>query len=124
MYPSKEHTPPVYSKGGYMEQHATALGSKYDGKKSRYDLIPPYPLEQLARIYTFGAQKYSDRNWEKGMKWGRIFAAMMRHAWAFWRGEDKDSETGIHHLASVAFCAFALMEYGRTHKELDDRGKA
>lgn len=96
-------------------------GRKDDGSKTRYDLIPPGPLEELARVYTIGAQKYEARNWEKGLAWGRVFAALMRHAWAWWRGETHDPKDGQHHLSSVAWCAFALMEYERTHPELDDR---
>lgn len=96
-------------------------GMKHDGDKLRFDLIPPTPLEKLAEVYTIGANKYQDRNWEKGLRWGRIFAAMMRHAWAWWRGETHDPVDGQHHLASVAWCAFALMEYEETHPEFDDR---
>jgi hypothetical protein len=96
-------------------------GKKNDTGKLRYDLIPPGPLAELAKVYTIGANKYNDRNWEKGIKWGRIFAAMMRHAWAYWRGERDDPQDGQHHLASVAWCAFAIMEFEKTHPELDDR---
>lgn len=98
-------------------------GKKNDHGKLRYDLIPSYPLESLAHVYTIGALKYADRNWEKGIAWGRIFAAMMRHAWAWWKGERFDPVDGQHHLASVAWCAFALIEYEITHLELDDRRK-
>lgn len=105
-------------------EDAPAQGRKDDTGKLRYDLIPPNPLAELARVYTIGANKYDDRNWEKGIKWGRIFGAMMRHAWAYWRGERDDPKDGQHHLASVAWCAFALMEYEKTHPEMDDRGKA
>ena len=42
-------------------------GTKNDGGKLRYDLIPPRALEALAYVYTIGAAKYSDRNWEKGI---------------------------------------------------------
>lgn len=98
-------------------------GVKYDDNKHRYDLIPPYPLDRLAEVYTIGAKKYADRNWEKGLAWGRVFAAMMRHAWKWWTGERFDQESGQHHLASVAWCAFALMEYEKTHPEMDDRPK-
>ena len=98
-------------------------GRKDDIGKLRYDLIPVYPLRRLAEVYTIGSKKYDDRNWEKGLKWGRVYAAMQRHATAFWNGEDLDPEDRQHHLASVAWCAFALMEYQITHPELDDRNK-
>ena len=98
-----------------------AEGVKNDAGKLRFDLFPVVPLERLAEVYTIGAKKYTDRNWEKGIQWGRIFAAMMRHAWKWWRGEQFDEVDGQHHLASVAWCAFALMQYEITHPELDDR---
>jgi len=96
-------------------------GVKFDEGKNRYDLIPGYALDELAKIYTYGTKKYDDNNWRKGMKWGRIFGAMMRHAWAFWRGEDRDPESGLLHLAHAAWQCFTLMEYAKTHPELDDR---
>jgi hypothetical protein len=96
-------------------------GVKFDQGKNRYDLIPGYPLDELAKIYTYGTTKYDDNNWRKGLAWGRLFGAMMRHAWAFWRGQSLDPESGLHHLAHAAWQCFALMEYERTKPELDDR---
>ena len=96
-------------------------GIKHDEGKARFDLLPVKPLFKVAEVYTIGAKKYSDRNWERGIKWGRVFAAMLRHAWNWWRGEKLDPEDGQHHLASVAWCALTLMEFEETHPELDDR---
>lgn len=96
-------------------------GRKDDAGKLRFDLLPVKPLWELVRIYTIGAVKYADRNWENGLKWGRVFAAMMRHAWKWWGGEKFDQVDGQHHLASVAWCALTLMEYETTKPEFDDR---
>ncbi len=98
-----------------------SIGYKLDKGKARWDLFPVGPLTQVAELYAMGAKKYSDRNWEAGMTWGRVFAAMLRHAWKWWGGERDDPVDGQHHLASVVWCALALMEYETTHKELDDR---
>ncbi len=98
-----------------------AEGRKFDADKLRYDLIPVEPMAEVARVYTIGAKKYGDRNWERGLKWGRIYAAIQRHLNAYWRGERDDQVDGQHHLASVVWGALALMEYERTHPELDDR---
>jgi hypothetical protein len=98
-------------------------GRKDDTGKERFDLLPVKPLFKVAEVYTIGAKKYDDRNWEKGIKWGRIFAAMLRHAWNWWRGEKLDPEDGQHHLASVAWCALTLMEFEETRPEFDDRPK-
>lgn len=97
---------------------------KDDKEKLRYDLIPTQPLQEVARVFTIGARKYDDRNWEKGLSWGRLYAALQRHANAWWSGERHDQVDGQHHLASVAWCALALIEYERTHPELDDRSKS
>ena len=98
---------------------ASTEGVKNDKGKPRWDLLPE-SIGEVVAVYTVGAEKYTDRNWEKGLKWGRVFGAMMRHAWAWWWGEQRH-EKGMHHLASVAWCALALMEYEGTHPELDDR---
>ncbi len=95
-------------------------GRKDDEGKLRWDLIPR-SLRHVAWVYTMGAKKYADRNWEKGIRWGRIFRAMIGHGWDWWWGERYDPVDGQHHLASVAWCALALMEYEETHPELDDR---
>jgi hypothetical protein len=102
-------------------QRADEPGKRYDVGKLRYDLLPPDALEQLVLVYTKGAEKYADRNWEKGMSWSRCFGPLMRHAWAFWRGEDLDRESGLPHMAHAAWNCFALMAYTMRKIGNDDR---
>lgn len=109
---------------GVTEEKETVLdraGVKYDDDKLRMDLIPVGPLRVLAGVYTVGAQKYSDRNWEKGLAYHRIYGATLRHLTAWWGLEEKDPEDGQHHLAAAAWGIFALLEYLETHPEMDDR---
>lgn len=96
-------------------------GRKDDSAKARYDLIPPEFLDATADILTFGAAKYGERNWEKGMKWGRPFAALMRHMWAWWRGEEADAETGRSHLWHASACIAFLIAYEQRSIGEDDR---
>ena len=97
---------------------------KYDRDKERYDLVPADALNEIVKVYTYGAKKYGeDRNWEKGLSWGRVFGALMRHSWAFWRGKDTDDESGLPHLAHAGWCVLTLLAYMKTHKEFDDRSK-
>ena len=96
-------------------------GVKHDGGKERFDLIPARPLFDLAQVYSYGAEKYTDRNWQKGLAWGRVFAAIMRHLWRWWLGASLDEESGLPHLAHAAWGCLALLEYTNTHLELDDR---
>ena len=94
---------------------------KDDNAKTRYDLLPPELLEETAKVLTFGAQKYSAHNWAQGASWSRYFSAMMRHMWAWWRGEDNDPETGFSHLAHAACCLSFLIAYQRRGRGEDDR---
>jgi len=96
-------------------------GAKYDDGKLRYDLIPIIPLALLAHVYTLGAIKYSDRNWEMGIDIKRIHAAMMRHYFAYKGGERLDQEDGQHHLSSMIWGAMTLIEYEYTHPELFEK---
>lgn len=98
------------------------IGLKYDTGKLRYDLYPPEALAGTTRILTFGASKYADRNWENGIKFGRVFAALMRHLWAWWRGEDVDPETNESHLDHAGCCIAFLQTYvHRNMRDFDDR---
>lgn len=104
------------------EQTVTSsTGGQKGQKQARYDLIPAAPLRELAKLYGKGAEKYADRNWELGYDWSLSFAALNRHLWLFWMGEDLDEETGLPHLASVMFHAMALLEFMSTHPEFDNR---
>lgn len=98
-----------------------SCGKKYDFGKPRFDLIPIKPLLAVADLFTRGAMKYGVRNWEKGMAFGRIFSAMMRHAVKWWAGEKYDPEDGQHHLAAVIWGGLILMELEETHPECDER---
>lgn len=94
-------------------------------KLERYDLIPVRPLEALAQRYGHGAEKYDERNWERGYEWSKSYAALQRHLNAFWRGEDEDEETPGTHLSAAAFHIFALMHFSDPrnpeYKRFDDR---
>ncbi len=99
-------------------------GAKHDEGKARFDLLPPDSIWGLVRVFTIGAKKYADRNWEKGLLYGRVFGAMMRHAWKWWAGEEFDPEDGQHHLDSVMWCAAVLRHYRNNPPEFakfDDR---
>lgn len=94
---------------------------KFDHGKARYDLIPPFPLEALARLYAVGARKYGAENWRKGTDYSRYFSAAMRHLYAWRRGERFDVENREEHLTAVLFCVITLMEFERTGTGNDDR---
>lgn len=62
-------------------------------------------------------------NWRKGIKLSRLIAALMRHLFAFARGEDSDPETGLPHLAHAGCCLMFLAALHKQRPDLDDRPK-
>lgn len=97
---------------------------RYNEGKVRYDLLDDYTLEQMAKVMTFGATKYAENNWQKGMKWSKAEASLKRHLAAYKEGEDFDKETGLYHLAHAAVNLMFMINYYKTHPELDDRRKS
>ena len=88
------------------------IGRKADLGKLRYDLIPPMALHETVKVLTFGSKKYSDDNWKKVPELKkRYYAAVQRHLWAWFRGEDLDQETGYHHLAHAQCCIMFILEF-------------
>lgn len=99
-------------------------GSKFDGEKDRWDLLPWRATEQAVKVMTFGARKYAPENWRKvpEPKW-RYFAATLRHLVAWWRGEKNDPQSGLPHLAHALCCLLFLCELEQEGKLGKERGK-
>jgi hypothetical protein len=100
---------------------APTEGIKHDSGKARYDLVPPEIEEAIAKVLTFGAEKYGDRNWELGMRWGRPYAALRRHMAAWWGGENNDPETGMPHTWHAACCIAFIVAFEARGDGTDDR---
>lgn len=103
-----------------MEQ-GDSQGSKFDTGKLRYDLLPFDALEEVVRVISMGAAKYGDRNWEKGLSFGRLIAATLRHVSAYAMGQDKDKESGLPHMAHAATNCLFLIAYSIRRLGRDDR---
>lgn len=97
------------------------IGLRYNEGKLRYDLLHPVSQEGIVKVLTKGAEKYAERNWEKGMKWSTVIASLKRHLVAIERGEDFDKETGLLHADHVQCNAHFLSAYYKIAPEFDDR---
>jgi hypothetical protein len=92
-----------------------------------WDLFPWDAAEKIVDVLNFGAQKYAARNWEQGIKYGRVFAACIRHLTAWFMCKvtgktAKDPETGISHLGHAGCCLLFLLAYEtRGMEKFDDR---
>lgn len=98
-----------------------AGGVKYDTEKIRMDLNPQDALMATAAVFSYGAKKYDEWNWAKGMRAGRLTAAMQRHLAAFSLGEDVDEESNLPHLWHLGCCALMLIGCDLRGALIDDR---
>ena len=112
----------------FQEGEKVAINKETGGEKAvksiRFDLIPPYPLWELARVYgEAAANKYGDRNWERGYPWAWSIAALFRHLYLWLAGERLDPQYKWHHLAQVMWHCCALMVFEMAYPMYDDRTK-
>jgi hypothetical protein len=98
---------------GVREEQGTGAVRDSRKDKGRYDLLPAHAIRRLAQVYERGAEKYSDRNWEKGMSFSRYMDSALRHIFQHLEGRrDED------HLGHAVFNLLAIME----HQERIERG--
>lgn len=89
-----------------------ATGIKYDSGKPKMHLLQDFglALREVAKVATFGAEKYSEGNWllvDEGVK--RYSSAQLRHYFSE-KSEVYDSETGFLHATHTAWNALAKLE--------------
>ena len=86
-------------------------GIKYDGEKPRMHLLPPKAIIEVAKVLTFGANKYDEENWKKLENLqSRYTSGALRHIFAHMDGEDLDSESNVSHLAHAICCLLFKLE--------------
>lgn len=94
---------------------------KHDQTKPRMELLSPTAMEQIAKVLTFGADKYTENNWRGGFKWTRLVGSLLRHVFAWLGGENNDPESGLSHLAHAGCCIMMLLEHEQLKLGEDDR---
>lgn len=96
-------------------------GLRYNDGKRRLDLVPQSMVDGVADVLTFGAKKYAENNWKKGMKWSTVIASLERHLAALKRGEDFDPESGLLHIDHINTNGAFLKEYYKIYPQGDNR---
>ena len=97
----------------------TSEGLKYDEEKPRMHLLPPKSTFEVAKVLTFGANKYDEQNWRKlDNLQSRYTSGALRHIFAHMDGEALDVESGLSHLAHAICCLLFKLEI-----ELEERTK-
>ncbi len=86
-------------------------GIKYDSEKPKMNLLPPKAIVEVAKVLTFGAEKYDAENWRKlDDLQNRYTAGALRHIFAHMDGEKLDPETGLSHMAHALCCLLFKLE--------------
>lgn len=91
-----------------------------------YDLVPFQELtDAYARVAEHGANKYAAWNWSKGLSRVQILGSLLRHTWAYLRGEERDSGpkgSGLLHTDHILWNAVTLVH--NVHWNLEDGRRA
>lgn len=104
---------------------------RYNTGKNRLELVPYELIEEVGKVLTYGAAKYTiteedgtivdgSRNWEKGMSWRSVLGSLKRHILEFEKGNLKDEESQLGHLSHAATNIAFLLRYLHTHPEYND----
>ena len=94
---------------------------RHNGGKIQLSYVLKAVLAGVARVYMFGAEKYSPHNWMKGMQYSTALDSMGRHLAAWQIGEEVDQESGQHHLDHALWNLMALRYNTVAYPENDDR---
>lgn len=98
-------------------------GLRYNNGKIRWSLVDFDALEDMVKVLEFGASKYNDHNWKKGLNTTEVCESLMRHLTAYLRGEDKDPESGLSHIGHIQCNAMFLSYMDKYKKDFDSRYK-
>src|SRR5690625_32211 len=98
--------------------------AKHDAGKVRMDLVPMEFVYGTAAALTYGAEKYEAWNWSKGLRKGRVMAALLRHAYAWLARQDLDPETNLPHTWHMAACLAMLIGCEARGTAIEDRQDA
>jgi hypothetical protein len=80
--------------------------------KGRFDLLPPRALFLLAKHFQIGAERYGERNWEKGMPVSVFIDSGFRHLIQFMSCKENED-----HLVAAAWNLLAAIETRERIKE-------
>lgn len=99
---------------------------KFDSNKTDWAILPFGALEEIVKVLKFGEEKYARGNFASasGLNYSRLINSIFRHTISFARGQDKDPESGLSHIAHVGCCVIFLLHYivnKEDYKTNDDR---
>lgn len=94
------------------EKEFVSVKNDRKDNKPMWELLPLTVLEEVVKVYTFGAKKYGANRWQNlpDAK-ERYKAAMLRHLVELDKGNMTDRESGLHHAAHMVWNAIAILYF-------------
>ena len=101
------------------------IGERKNVGKLRWRNFPMFLVEPLIEVGAAGEHKYATWNFLKGMKVEDCMDSLKRHLMKFEDPSisDADEETGLSHMAHIAWNALVIVYMIKTRPDLDDRYK-
>jgi hypothetical protein len=96
-------------------------GDRFNTGKLKWSLVSWMALAPMVRVLMFGAEKYDDHNWKKGLKYTEVCESLQRHINAFIEGEENDPESKLSHVGHILCNAMFLSYMSMFKKDMDDR---
>lgn len=81
-------------------------GLKRNEHKTMLTLVPPEFIEEQAKVFEYGLQKYERNSWRNftpEQATSCLPDAALRHLYAWMKGEIFDPDSGLPHLQSAAW---------------------
>lgn len=102
------------------EHPAAASGAQREKLETPpYDLVPFQEIaDAYSRVAEHGAEKYAPWNWSKGLPRVQLLGSLLRHTFAYLRGEERDKDSGLLHTDHILWNAAALSH--NVHHNLED----
>jgi hypothetical protein len=99
------------------------FGKRFNKGKVRYELVPVNGVKLAAKVFAYGAEKYGEDNWRKGLSWKQTLASLERHLVQLKECEDIDLESNHETLGHLICNALMLAEFmvDEKYKDFDDR---
>tara|TARA_R110000787_G_scaffold145603_3_gene259428 strand:- start:25 stop:396 length:372 start_codon:yes stop_codon:yes gene_type:complete len=97
------------------------MGARFNTGKLKWSLVSWKALAPMVRVLMFGAEKYDDHNWKKGLKYTEVTESLQRHLNAFIEGEENDPESKLSHVGHILCNAMFLSYMSMYKKDMDDR---
>jgi hypothetical protein len=95
-----------------------------DGRvKPRLSLLPQLALVEVAKVFTYGANKYDEYNFSQGAKNTTYIDASLRHINKYLCNSNVDDESNLFHLAHAVSNLMMVLDNDLLNKSIENRNR-